>query len=189
MAVSKHGPVSVHGPDSHGGFKKGFLANEDGSDALHTHHRPARQHDMPDATAHDYAGHRGHPVGAVVNGKIVRAPGAVDIQPRGGKPKAHLNVSEHLGMRSRTSPLPGMLTINDVNGAPDAVAPNPLDVMTPSQAGKRQPPTFVHDGMTAKQIAAATLNGEDVLREGIAAADPYHPARLGATLPESTTEN
>jgi hypothetical protein len=45
--------------------------------ALHGHHD----------TAHLKHGHRGHPGGAVVDGKTVRAPAAADIQPRHGRPK------------------------------------------------------------------------------------------------------
>jgi len=190
MAYQKDGPHSTLGPSHRGEAKPGFFAKPDGSDALLTHHNPraARIGDKPEP-AHERFGHRGHAVGAVVDGKIVRARGAVDVQPRHGKSKVLPDVPVHLGHRSRTSPLPGMLHLTDVHGVPDAANPNPLDVMTPSQRGKRQPPTYVHDGMTAEQIANARFNGEAVLREGIAASEPDHPARMAATLPESTSEN
>lgn len=73
-----------------------------GERTLAVHHDPniARRGDLPDATAHAM-GHRGHPVGAVVGGKTVRAPGALDIQPRAGAPKAMHPVSVHNGMHSR----------------------------------------------------------------------------------------
>jgi hypothetical protein len=55
--------------------------------------------DKPGAPAHTL-GHRGHPVGAVVNGRTVRSAGAVDIQPRQGAPKRHAPVSIHNGMNA-----------------------------------------------------------------------------------------
>lgn len=137
MAVSKHGPVSTLGPSHSGGFKKGFLAKPDGSDALMTHHeQPHVARGME------------HQDGKGLARKSTAA-------------KLHPHTPVHVGMRSRTSLLPGMLTMTDVNGVPDAANPNPLDVMTPSQAGKRLPPPKVHDGMTAQQIANARFNGED----------------------------
>lgn len=176
MAYNKNGPHTTIGPDYYGGFKKGFLA-ESAAGALHTHHPQDRtaEHVAHQATAHR-ARHAELGPQTQYNGRS------------GGRPKAHVNVSEHLGMRSRTSPLPGMNTMTDVHGAPDAANPNPLDVMTPSQAGKRQPPTYVHSGMTDQQRANARFDGEAVLREGIAAAGPDHPARMAASLPQATSE-
>jgi hypothetical protein len=73
-----------------------------GERTLAVHHDPnnARQHDKPGGPAH-LLGHRGHPLGTVVNGKTVRAPGALDIQPRVGKPKAMHPVAPHSGMHPR----------------------------------------------------------------------------------------
>jgi hypothetical protein len=79
----------------HDGRSRAFA--KAGERTLAIHHDPniARQGDLPDATAHERHGHRGHPVGAVVAGKTVRAPGALDIQPRSGAPKALHPVSLH----------------------------------------------------------------------------------------------
>ena len=66
------------------------------------HHNPmdARQGDKPGEPAHAL-GHRGHPVGAVVGGETVRAPGALDIQPRQGAPKALHPVPYHVSTTAR----------------------------------------------------------------------------------------
>jgi hypothetical protein len=83
---------------------------------------------------------------------------------RAGKPKAGYAVETVKGQRSRTSPLPGMLKMTDVHGVPVADAPDPLD---PTLAGKHEPPVMIHDGMTRQQIAGATFNGEQILREAM----------------------
>jgi len=72
-----------------------------GEPTLAAHHDPgrARQYDMPGEPAHAL-GHRGHAVGAVVDGKTVRGGGGLDIQPRQGKPKAMHPVSLHSNMHS-----------------------------------------------------------------------------------------
>src|ERR1035437_5024442 len=80
---------------------------------------------------------------------------AVDIQPRhGGKAKG--GVVEHSWGNTEMQIARENLThkvIDAVSGAPDASSENPLDLMTSSQAGKRQGrPTMIHDGMTRKQI-------------------------------------
>jgi hypothetical protein len=62
-----------------------------------------------------------------------------------------------------------------IDGAPDASSASPLDTLSTSQYGKRQPPCMVHDGMTQEQIAGANFNGDDILREA-------------AGLPEQVTE-
>jgi hypothetical protein len=84
----------------HDGRSKAFA--KPGERTLAIHHDPnvARRGDKPDATAH-LMGHRGHPTGAVVGGRTVRTPGALDIQPRAGAPKAMHPVSIHNGMHSR----------------------------------------------------------------------------------------
>lgn len=182
MAHNKDGPHSTLGPDPKtGGFKPGFFARP-GEAGLMMHHTQDRtnEHAAHQATAHRT---RHTELGPIThfNGRT------------GGRPKAHVPVSPHLGMRSRTSPLPGMLTVNDVNGAPSEPQPNVLSPHTPSQQGKRQPPTYVHSGMTDQQRANARFNGEDVLHEGIAEAGPDHPVnmakRFAASLPQSTEES
>lgn len=50
------------------------------------------------------------------------------------------------------------------HSAPDASGPSPLD---PTAQGKHEPPVMVHPGMTRQQIAGATFNGEDVLKEAL----------------------
>lgn len=92
---------------------------------------------------------------------------AVDVQPRhGGVAKggaiAHSwgNTAQQITGENLTHKV-----IEAVSGAPDASSANPLDLMTSSQAGKRQPPTMVHDGMTKNQIGAAVFNGADILAE------------------------
>jgi hypothetical protein len=104
---------------------------------------------------------------------------------RNGAPKQHHAVVRHSNMRSRTSPLPGMLHQTDVNGYPDAVQPHPQDLLTSSQRGKELFGTGVkiHPGMTSKQVAGfanAHVNGggaPDVLAEALSFSDPHHPAR------------
>jgi hypothetical protein len=102
---------------------------------------------------------------------------AVDIQPRhGGKAKGGVvkhswgNTDAQIAKENLTH-----IVTEAVSGAPDGSSANPLDLMTSSQAGKRQPPTMVHDGMTRQQIADANFNGEDILREA---------AELPATVTE-----
>lgn len=91
--------TSTIGP-GHDGRSRAFA--KPGEPSLAVHHDPqaARIGDNPDATAHAL-GHRGHATAAVVNGKTVRAPGAIDVQPRAGAPKAMHPVSVHNGMHSR----------------------------------------------------------------------------------------
>jgi hypothetical protein len=78
----------------HDGRSRAFA--RPGEPSLAVHHDPniARRGDKADATAHAM-GHRGHPTGGVVGGQTVRNPGALDIQPRAGKPKAMHPVSLH----------------------------------------------------------------------------------------------
>jgi hypothetical protein len=73
-----------------------------GERTLATHHNPmdARQGDKPGEPAHAL-GHRGHPIGGVVGGETVRAPGALDIQPRQGAPKALHPVPYHVSTTAR----------------------------------------------------------------------------------------
>jgi hypothetical protein len=73
-----------------------------GERTLATHHNPmdARQGDKPGEPAHRL-GHRGHPIGGVVKGETVRAPGALDIQPRQGAPKALHPVPYHVSTTVR----------------------------------------------------------------------------------------
>jgi len=82
---------------------------------------------------------------------------------RQGKPKGYA-IELVKGHRSMTSPLPGMLTMTNVQGVPVADAPEPLD---PTITGKHEAPCLVHPGMTKAQVAGATFNGEDILREGM----------------------
>lgn len=160
MAYNKDGPHSTLGPGHDGGFKNGFFAKPDGSDALHTHHTPAH----------------------VARGMEKQQTDNLGLARASRVGKRHVNVPVHWGHRSRTSPLPGMLTVNDVNGAPDAVQPNLRDPLTPSQAGKHLPTPKIHPSMIHRE-ASACLNGEDVLREGIAAAGSDHPVTMAARLP------
>jgi len=77
-----------------------------GERTLATHHNPmdARQGDRPGEPAHRL-GHRGHPIGTVVpdgkTSRTVRAPGALDIQPRQGAPKALHSVPYHVSTTAR----------------------------------------------------------------------------------------
>src|ERR1017187_7026057 len=88
---------------------------------------------------------------------------AVDIQPRhGGKAKGGI-VAHSWGNTPQQIAQEG--TTHKINEAVDASSENPLDLMTSSQAGKRQPKTMVHDGMTRQQIADANFNGADILSE------------------------
>ncbi len=169
MAYNKNGPHSTLGPSHTGGAKPGFFAKPDRSDALHTHHE---QPHIVRGQEH-----------AAADGSLARTSKIAKLHP-------HVPVG--LGQRSRTSPLPGMLTMTDVHGVPDAANPSPLDVVTPSQAGKRLSPPKVHDGCkTAPGFVAdhRLAEGADaVMREGIAAAEPDHPVKMAARLPQATTE-
>ena len=96
---------------------------------------------------------------------------AVDIQPRhGGKAKggviAHSwgNTERQIAQSDKRHLIDGAAGFG-IAGNPDASSADALDLMTSSQAGKRQPPTMVHSGMTRQQIGAATFNGDDILRE------------------------
>jgi len=71
-----------------------------GEPTLATHHTNDRSMDKPGEPAHAL-GHRGHPIGGVVGGKTVRAPGALDIQPRQGAPKAHHATPYHVSTNAR----------------------------------------------------------------------------------------
>ncbi len=84
----------------HDGKSRAFA--KPGEATMTAHHDPneARRGDLPGAPAHAL-GHRGHATGAVVDGQTVRAPGALDIQPRQGTPKAMHPVATHVGMTSR----------------------------------------------------------------------------------------
>jgi hypothetical protein len=99
---------------------------------------------------------------------------AVDIQPRhGGEAKGGV-VNHSWGNTAKQ--IAKENTAHIVTVPVDASSANPLDLMTSSQAGKHLPPTFVHPGMTRKQVGTATFNGEDVLRQAVG-------------LPKQTTEN
>lgn len=170
MAYNKNGPHSTLGPDpKSGGPKDGFFAKPDGSNALLNHHEQPH----------------------IARGIEHRASGG-GLARTSKVGKYHPHVPVGLGQRSRTSPLPGMLTMTNVSGAPDAANPNPLDVMTPSQAGKRLSPPKVHDGCKTAPgfVADHTLaeSANAVMREGIAAAEPDHPVKMAARLPQATTE-
>jgi hypothetical protein len=84
----------------HTGKSRAFA--QPGEKTLAVHHDPglARQHDKPDATAH-LLGHRGHPTATVVDGKTVRDPRVLDIQPRAGAPKALHPVAPHVSTTPR----------------------------------------------------------------------------------------
>ena len=108
---------------------------------------------------------RGFATADVVDGKTVHAQPAVDTQPRhGGKAKGGV-VAHSWGNTKRQIAQDG--TRHLINEAVDASSANPLDLMTSSQAGKHQPPCYVHDGMTRQQIAGATFNSEKILREAV----------------------
>jgi hypothetical protein len=93
----------------------------------------------------------------------VHARPALDVQPRhGGKAKGGV-VTHSWGNTPQQIAQNG--TRHLIKDAVDASSANPLDLMTSSQAGKRQPPCMVHDGMTRQQIAGATFDGEDILRQ------------------------
>ncbi len=94
------------------------------------------------------------------------------------------------GMRSRTSPLPGMQHMTDVSGVPSEPQPNVLSPHTPSQQGKRLGQVPIHDAMRAAPDFEHDHGGSAaaVLNEGIAAGGADHPANMAARLPESTTE-
>ena len=81
---------------------------------------------------------------------------------RAGNPKGYA-VETVKGQRSRTSPLPGMQHM-DIRDNPDASSAN---VMDPTLPGKREPNLLVHPGMTSKQVAGATFNGEEILKEAM----------------------
>ncbi len=170
--MSAWGNKSTLGPGHDGKPKPGFIAKEDGSDAIHTHHQ------QPHAV-------RGQERQQSDNLGLARAS-------RAGK--HHVDVPVHLGHRSRTSPLPGMQHLTDVNEAPVADAPNVLDPLTPSQYGKRLPAPAIHDGMKTAPDYAHDHAGSAaaVMNEAHAAAAPDDVANLGrriGSLPESTTEN
>jgi len=98
------------------------------------------------------------------------------------------------GMRSRTSPLPGMQHMTDVSGVPSEPQPNVLSPHTPSQAGKRLPTPAIHDGMKTAPDYAHDHAGSAaaVMNEAHAAAAPDDVANLErriGSLPQSTTEN
>jgi hypothetical protein len=88
-----------------------------------------------------------------------------------------------------------MVQTSDVSGAADAVQPNVLDPLTPSQRGKRLDPLRVHsafnrgsaDDYERGQMAGAVM---DEAIEG--SRDSQHPAnmakRFAASLPQATTE-
>jgi hypothetical protein len=67
---------------------------------LSVHHTNDRSMDKPGEPAHAL-GHRGHPIGGVVGGETVRAPGAFDIQPRQGASKALHSVPYHVSTTAR----------------------------------------------------------------------------------------
>jgi hypothetical protein len=93
---------STNGPGHDGGPKSGFYAKP-GKPGLDVHHDPmdARKGDKPGSPAHEQYGHRGHPTGAVVYGETVRAPGALDIQPRQGAAKRLDPVAPHSSSTAR----------------------------------------------------------------------------------------
>jgi hypothetical protein len=102
-----------------------------------------------------------------VTGEPNRAPYRVN-QTLGKAPLPKRGIGPapiHSGMTSQQVAQAG--TKHLIAGAPDASNANPLDTLSTSQMGKRHPPTMVHDGMTRQQIAGATFNGEDILREAM----------------------
>jgi hypothetical protein len=175
MAYNKNGPHSTLGPDPKSGSPKdGFFAKPDGSDAPHTHHEQPHYVRGQERQQSDNLG-------------LARASKAGKHLP---------DVPVALGQRSRTSPLPGMLTMTTVEGVPDAANPNPLDVMTPSQAGKRLDPLRVHSAFnrgSADDYQRGQM-AEVVMGEAIEGSrDSQHPAnmakRSAAALPASTEES
>ena|SRR5664280_413687 len=143
---------------------------------MSTHHTSAPSRAIEHAKSREDMAHRLLTPGAPDGGHrstrgfaaVKGSQPAVDIQPRhGGKAKG--GVVEHSWGNTEMQIARENLThkvIDAVSGAPDASSENPLDLMTSSQAGKRQGrPTMIHDGMTRKQIAGATFNSEEVLSE------------------------
>lgn len=88
--------------------------------------------------------------------------------------KIQPNVPIHSGMSRMQQQLKGMG--HAIGSAPDAGAADPL---APTVPGKRMSPTTVHPSMTRQQHFTATFNGEDILAEALAVAEPDHPAKLG----------
>jgi hypothetical protein len=135
------------------------------------HHKPASARANEHAKTRDTMAHRLTSPGAPNEGyrstrgfaAVKGSQPAVDIQPRhGGKPKGY-DIAHSWGNTEQQ--IAKENTAHVVTEAVDASSANPLDLMTSSQAGKRQPPCMVHDGMTRQQTAGATFNGEDILRE------------------------
>ncbi len=157
----------------------------------HGHARPGEV--VKSGTAHSYtsAGDmprrstRGFATADIVDGRTVHAQPAFDIQPRHGKAKGG-EVKVAWGNRSRTSPLPGLPHMTDINGVPVADAADPHDVLDRGQYGKRLDPLRVHSGMTAKQIAGATFNADAIFAEAKTDIDDH--TKLGRQLPDQTTK-
>jgi hypothetical protein len=84
----------------HDGKSRAFAKGKEPTLSVHHDPNEARRGDLPGAPAHAL-GHRGHATGAVVDGQTIRAPGALDIQPRQGKPKAMHPVSLHNSVTAR----------------------------------------------------------------------------------------
>jgi hypothetical protein len=97
----------------------------------------------------------------VKDGTTVRT-NPLPFNVRAGKPKGYA-IQLVPGHRSRTSPLPGMQHM-DIRDNPDASSANVTD---PSLPGKHEPPVMVHPSMSKAQVAGATFNGEDILKEAM----------------------
>jgi hypothetical protein len=191
---------STIGPSHTGGPKDGFFTKP-GERGLTTHHdsRAARQYDAPGEPAHEKHGHRGHPVGDVVNGKIVHAPGALDIQPRAGKPKELPPVPYHVSTTARQIAAAGRGGM----GHPGAAVTDGGQTITTSAAAAPmldayggQLPTKAHmkPAPVADSMKSAPTYGRDhaahgrrVLGGALAASDLN--TQMAHGLPDTTDEN
>ena len=142
----------------------------------HTHGDPSHAV-VKSGTAHSYTAAGDTPRRSTRGFAAVKGDlPALDIQPRHGKAKGG-EVKVAWGNRSRTSPLPGLPHMTDINGVPVADAADPHDVLDRGQYGKRLDPLRVNSAMTAKQIAGATFNSDAIFAEAKTDVDDH--TRLG----------
>ena len=189
---------SVHTRNHDGSRPDGFYTKP-GERGLTTYHDPreARQYDKPGEPAHAQYGHRGHPIGAVVGAKTVRAPGALDIQPRAGKPKELPPVPYHVSTTPRQIAASGKggmghpgATVTDggqtITASPAAA---PLKDAYGLPLSKKFPPAPVSDKFKTAPSYSSELSASAhrVLGEGLAASD--FNTQMAHGLPDLTSEN
>ena len=183
---------SVHTRNHAGARPDGFFAKAPEL-GLTTAHDPsiARSFDKPGAPAHAVHGHRGHPTADVVNGKTVRAPGALDIQPRQGRAKESLPVPYHANVTPR-----------QIDAAGKGGMAHPAAVIDGGQvttAAAAAPLAHAYGGPLPKKFPAAPVSDKfssapaygtphiDALGEALRASDLN--TRCAHGLPDETTEN